>query len=732
MWIVNSPRFRGAEFPAFLVVFTQQVAVIPTFNINLPSGLSRTFDGMSFFFVVSPNFGLSCLGLNDFEQQQGMILCVPLLVILSFILCWALSQIVPYVSPTGQIQLLRYYNTEITLKALKWNTVPASIVNLLYTFLIAIAKIAFVPFDCYQHPNGQWSVREYPYILCYNDGAARWKRFSDLSLAGFFFYTFLAFGVVIRFAWLFPKKRENPAFIAVYENLIDKYSTDKIWWIGVWMSRNLLIALGTAILPNLGLYQIAFSSGVVVTYLVLVQVYHPWKRQTDVYMDRWLNIFFLHILSICALHVDPTEANHKSDAELVLVIVVLLDAAFIVGSILTTIRVPKRKMGHYSHVLPFRITGTDGGTFEEANKPAGDRPGTATDKQQLASSTSRPDVFLNQNSVFNVIMSALSQASGYSTERRDGPKIDQHARKDQTDPLPGAKQRTTPPAALDEDKSHEAPDAGRHEPPQPNPRQDTTVQPDFGLTAAEDDMFSPSELGLSPDDFAPDILAGSLSSACDKALEEENAAEVIQLSRMHTARASIRSRFSLTPAPPVSDLFLSRQPHERLQDHHATSPAADSDVRAEGDVLDAASSPSPIPFHMTLPKRRQSSSSGGDRGGGTVSETPIDKWTPKKAISTFTPQLTAHGDETHRDMQFSEMFSPEMENALDASCAAAFGGDNTINEMLSQSSLFVHAPGGTPRSAITTFGRLRSSNDNKDRLDKSTLHSVQEEEQEHD
>ncbi|CEM04308.1 unnamed protein product [Vitrella brassicaformis CCMP3155] len=224
----------------------------------------------------------------------------------------------------------------LTLRPLPLSTVYATILTVFTTFFIAFCRMTFVAIDCYKHPTGEWSVLEYPYILCggASESADRWRAFLWMTALAILIYVAGTYVVVVRFAILLHYRWCDRGFVSFYGALMDKYASGKVWWAVVWITRNLLIALSTTVLPKQGMYQLQWITCIIVAYLVLLQFNDPWRRKKDVYLDRWLSIFYLHILTLVALHIDQDEDRFSSTNNIFLFVEVIGILLFIFFSII--------------------------------------------------------------------------------------------------------------------------------------------------------------------------------------------------------------------------------------------------------------------------------------------------------------------------------------------------------------------------------------------------------------
>jgi len=164
---------------------------------------------------------------------------------------------------------------------MKW-TVDKSINTLgqiLLVFYIAIAAIIVVPLQCYEHPNEEKSLTQYPQILCWQSDHVPLLMMA-LVVAVFFVIPFTAWCVWGTFSIVNPNSGEtNEHKLMQFRFMLFRFRPDCWWWNNACVVRQLLLAFTPSLPDDLPHVQAAYIVTVLVFYIAGHCSYWPFKLQ---------------------------------------------------------------------------------------------------------------------------------------------------------------------------------------------------------------------------------------------------------------------------------------------------------------------------------------------------------------------------------------------------------------------------------------------------------------------
>jgi ubiquitin len=185
-------------------------------------------------------------------------------------------------------------------------------------FFIAIVSISVTPLQCSEHPDDKWTVRAYPTVVCWTTG-----EHHEMAAAGACFtlapIAFLA--IVGRATKLFPARMQqmDTGFLRCYRFLFFRFKTETHWYVLVFLSRNMFIAL-TPVLPNV-VAQILFLNIVILAAHSLACHTMPWRVHVANYIDIVSTAGIVLIMTLACIYV---QGNTDSVS---LILCILLSAA---------------------------------------------------------------------------------------------------------------------------------------------------------------------------------------------------------------------------------------------------------------------------------------------------------------------------------------------------------------------------------------------------------------------
>merc|ERR1719498_1734388 len=121
--------------------------------------------------------------------------------------------------------------------------------EILVEFYISITLAIFSPYNCYGHPNGDASVRNYPEIIC---GGTSHGAMVGLSVFGIIAYPLSAMVVAVFMTWQYPRRmlKSDISFLITGRFLFERWRPDCYWFCNVSLVRNFWIAVLPCVMPE--------------------------------------------------------------------------------------------------------------------------------------------------------------------------------------------------------------------------------------------------------------------------------------------------------------------------------------------------------------------------------------------------------------------------------------------------------------------------------------------------
>lgn len=243
----------GAAGYLTLVFFQTTAVVVGTLPV-LPE-LMGGFTILDQTSEVTALFPLACAGPQDFTARFILNLLVPTFLGILFFLTAKASLLIPMVAMDGDI-------------------VSACYGGVIKTFFISICTLCCSLFQCYPHPNGEWSMKSAPSML---RGSDEWN-----FLVGFAVVALLVncVGVLVVFSWAMWKAPfcfHQVRFRRRWKFLFAKLRTAVYWWMLPMLIKGLLLAL-TSVIFERAINQSLWVSTIILTYLLASFGLLPWRN----------------------------------------------------------------------------------------------------------------------------------------------------------------------------------------------------------------------------------------------------------------------------------------------------------------------------------------------------------------------------------------------------------------------------------------------------------------------
>mmetsp|Transcript_95304 Transcript_95304/g.308716 ORF Transcript_95304/g.308716 Transcript_95304/m.308716 type:complete len:1209 (+) Transcript_95304:74-3700(+) len=189
-------------------------------------------------------------------------------------------------------------------------------------FLVIVSSAINMGFSRFPHPNGQYSLIYFPFILTTNPEA---KAIQAVSIIGILVWCVMGLSLVTYLLMKLPSKVMDVEFRRMTLSLTSRFHHECPWFILVQLAMSLMIALGLSLWET-GLSQIAWMVGVFVVYLVALTSIRPYFCPLNYYCDVTCTVGKLLIL-IAVLPYQTTSQQFGAHITIIAVAVYCAAAA---------------------------------------------------------------------------------------------------------------------------------------------------------------------------------------------------------------------------------------------------------------------------------------------------------------------------------------------------------------------------------------------------------------------
>jgi len=293
----------------------QSLSILGQMSVRWQSPLAEIMEVLQLFAFDVELLRLECVMSGaDFSKYIGRVL-IPVVTVAVYVFYYVASHLI---MPLFGLEPWHFPKT--------FNSV-GQVWQALY---ITISLVAFLPFQCYSHPNGKLSILQFPHVICWEEGYSRWFGtgvfFTLLYGVGFFGACLYANIVAVR------RTAQSPVYLQYFRFLFFRFRVDKWFWGTVLMIRSLLISLVPIAGAGDGNLQILYF-GMVLAIFVPLQCYvMPWKTKILNLADTIVMIMLWLILIAASAFTEKAEGAQE-DAFTVFIITIFGISFFVVGSV---------------------------------------------------------------------------------------------------------------------------------------------------------------------------------------------------------------------------------------------------------------------------------------------------------------------------------------------------------------------------------------------------------------
>jgi len=266
-FFINSPvTARLSELGMAVLSFgsfitnLQLAAVISRLSVSWPAGLRDLFGVLSLFAFDLDAVRGDCLFGGGGTTSLVVTLLIPCMLCCVLFGVSALSR--------------RIYPTENKLH-MKFPETFNTFFTVYQAVFIAILLTIVRPLRCYQHPNGESSMVDYPNVLCWDSGHTPLVLLSAVafSIEIFLFIAYYSWGILTL-----PKSSTNdPVLVRKLKFIVYRFREGAWYWGILFLARNTITGMAVIVDPGQPYAQVMLLSITLVIYLGFLVGVWPWK-----------------------------------------------------------------------------------------------------------------------------------------------------------------------------------------------------------------------------------------------------------------------------------------------------------------------------------------------------------------------------------------------------------------------------------------------------------------------
>lgn len=307
-WLVRDSRedWKGwrNEFGTqcfLLLVSYQMVGLVVASTIDWPEEITSALWPWHYLVDVPDMLRLQCSEYRYFRNRLLVKTTAPLFLlgvfILTYIICFLIGLPCKRMRESRDQDRPRSGGSCLNLAPLDGNSLTGLFFGVLYTFYMCLCFVALQLFMCYEHPNGERSLRYGPEVSCESGNSSDWDGMLTEAILSIIFYIVL---MIVGFGWIVgmaPRHFHEEKFRTRWNFLFRRFKPDCWWWSPLLMLRALLLCL-TLALSQEGSRQVYWMFCVLLLYGAVLVIFFPWRHRTANLSDA-LSIGV--VLFFCAL-----------------------------------------------------------------------------------------------------------------------------------------------------------------------------------------------------------------------------------------------------------------------------------------------------------------------------------------------------------------------------------------------------------------------------------------------
>jgi len=276
------------------LVYLQIIATVRTCYLQYPAVLSGSVEWMSYSLDVFSSLHPECSDFADFKLRFITRLLMPIHALLIFLGTWLFSRMAEGSN--------RLYHMD-------GHTMMGCYGGVYNTFFIGIASQTFSLFQCYEHPNGRYSLRSSPDVLC---DSQTWQ---DLVVAAIIAILVFCGGALTLFSYInlkAPSCFHDEVFRKKWRFLFMRFRPSVWWWGTLLLLKGVWLNLTTVIFTE-GHLQIIWLTFAHIAYLLACFALLPWRSLGVAALDVAMHAMSLLFFALLP-HFAPRSEASEADA----------------------------------------------------------------------------------------------------------------------------------------------------------------------------------------------------------------------------------------------------------------------------------------------------------------------------------------------------------------------------------------------------------------------------------
>jgi hypothetical protein len=240
--------------------FMQTVAVLNSIAMTWPDELSWLFDIANVFMFDLQAFSFSCVLGQSFEVQYWCSILVPLYVVLSTVIGFGVTQVLPVPSSWK----------------MRFNQTVSMIGMFMSALYVTLIKVVLLYFECNENPSAPSTLAKFRDTLCDSDERTAGMPAMVIGMLLYLVGFYMAF---VWAAFVAPSKWMEVNFREQWKFMLTRWRPAVWYWGVALMSRNGLVAFG-GVVSSEPRAQLIYITCVVIAYFSMTAIRQPWRETT--------------------------------------------------------------------------------------------------------------------------------------------------------------------------------------------------------------------------------------------------------------------------------------------------------------------------------------------------------------------------------------------------------------------------------------------------------------------
>eukprot|EP00928_Gymnodinium_smaydae_P061059 TRINITY_DN4510_c0_g2_i1.p1 TRINITY_DN4510_c0_g2~~TRINITY_DN4510_c0_g2_i1.p1 ORF type:complete len:1195 (-),score=151.00 TRINITY_DN4510_c0_g2_i1:206-3790(-) len=295
-----------------LVSYSQIFSILGTLSVDWPAVVAWFLNTLR---ILAFKFDLlmpACLFNWNFLFEFFLGVLIPVLFVLVYCAQWAISVFL------AKAKVIKKPYDKIVVASVSG--------RVFLIFHVAILKQATKVFECYEHPNGERSLIEFPNIKCFESEHITTMPVAILMMI---FYCLVVVAYLCYTLRVAPKRFREKRFFALHSFLMLKFRPDRWYWALPVYVRNTILCLIVICVPDHPILQVMLFNFVVTMFMALALFLEPWRDARNNTLEFTLALV-LTVFSLATLPLLPHDPNLTSTLTSIMVAALVCEAVVII------------------------------------------------------------------------------------------------------------------------------------------------------------------------------------------------------------------------------------------------------------------------------------------------------------------------------------------------------------------------------------------------------------------